>query len=135
MTLYYADSVKGFFDSEINDVLPDDALVITEKVYATLLNGQTDGKVLGLKKGKPALVDAPAQSAEELQERAEVTKANLLTLAKESIAPLQDAADLGVATEEESARLTAWKTFRVSVNRVDTAATDIIWPEVPADVA
>ncbi|ASQ17396.1 tail fiber assembly protein [Enterobacter cloacae] len=69
---------------------------------------------------------------EELQQQAEEKKAHLLSLAKDAIAPLQDAVDIGEATEEESALLVEWKKYRVQVNRVDTStASDIEWPEQP----
>ncbi|MEE7406260.1 tail fiber assembly protein, partial [Escherichia coli] len=50
------------------------------------------------------------------------------------IAPLQDAADLEIATEEENSLLEAWKKYRVLLNRVDTStAPDIEWPTWPAE--
>lgn len=53
-------------------------------------------------------------------------------IASEHIAPLQDAADLEIATEEEISLLEAWKKYRVLLNRVDTStAQDIEWPALP----
>ncbi|HAP0440905.1 TPA: ParB N-terminal domain-containing protein, partial [Escherichia coli] len=52
---------------------------------------------------------------------AEETKNNLMQVASEHIAPLQDAADLEIATEEEISLLEAWKKYRVLLNRVDTS--------------
>ena len=50
----------------------------------------------------------------------------------EYIAPLQDAVDLEIATEEESSLLEAWNKYRVLLNRVDTStAPDIEWPANP----
>ncbi len=50
----------------------------------------------------------------------------------EHIAPLQDAVDLEIATEEENSLLEARKKYRVLLNRVDTStAPDIEWPEEP----
>jgi hypothetical protein len=43
--------------------------------------------------------------------------------------PLQDAVELGIASDEEVATLTALKKYRVLVNRVDPAAP--VWPEQP----
>lgn len=64
--------------------------------------------------------------------QAEEEKAELLSLATAAIAPLQDAFDLGVATDEETALLLEWKKYRVQVNRVDTStAPGIEWPEQP----
>ncbi|EOY9274780.1 tail fiber assembly protein, partial [Cronobacter dublinensis] len=52
------------------------------------------------------------------------------------MAPLQDAVDIGEATPDEVTMLRAWKGYRVALNRVDTgAAPDIVWPEMPGDVA
>lgn len=49
------------------------------------------------------------------------------------IAPLQDALDLGIATEDEKQKLTAWKTYRVQINRIKVSdAPNITWPEKPA---
>ena len=45
---------------------------------------------------------------------------------------IQDAADLEIATEEETSLLEAWKKYRVLLNRVDTStAPDIEWPAIP----
>ncbi|EEU6178823.1 tail fiber assembly protein, partial [Salmonella enterica] len=46
------------------------------------------------------------------------------------IAPLQDAVDLDIATDDEKAQLDEWKKYRVLVNRVDTSNPD--WPAQPA---
>lgn len=55
-----------------------------------------------------------------------------LSIASEHIAPLQDAVDLEIATEEETSLLEAWKKYRVLLNRVDTStAQDIEWPALP----
>ncbi|WP_267965028.1 tail fiber assembly protein [Enterobacter quasiroggenkampii] len=59
-------------------------------------------------------------------------KARLMAVATSAIAPLNDAVDLGIATEDEIAALTAWKTYRVTLNRIDTHAEEIEWPAAPA---
>lgn len=69
---------------------------------------------------------------EEEQQKAENKRQLLLQQASEYMAPLQDAADLSIATEEEISRLTAWKRYRVLLNRIDTStAPDIEWPDAP----
>ena len=66
------------------------------------------------------------------KDNAELQKSHLLALATDKISPLQDAVDLGIATESETSQLKLWKKFRVLVNRVDTSlAPDIEWPEMP----
>ncbi|ELY9613270.1 tail fiber assembly protein [Salmonella enterica] len=79
--------------------------------------------------GKAWVKDEEAEKAAQLRQ-AEETKNNLLQMATEKIAPLQDAVDLGEATDDEKARLLAWKKYRVQVNRVDTLKP--VWPEKPA---
>lgn len=52
--------------------------------------------------------------------------------ANRSIAPLQDAADISIATDEETTRLSKWKRYRVELSRIDTSkAPNIEWPVSP----
>ncbi|MEQ1967349.1 tail fiber assembly protein, partial [Xenorhabdus nematophila] len=52
--------------------------------------------------------------------------------AANSIAPLQYAVDLKMATNAEQESLTAWKKYCVLLNRVDcSAAPNIDWPKAP----
>ncbi|EHR8811385.1 TPA: tail fiber assembly protein, partial [Escherichia coli] len=75
--------------------------------------------------------DAEAEKLFRIRE-AEETKNSLMQVASEHIAPLQDAVDLEIATEEETLLLEAWKKYRVLLNRVDTStAPDIEWPTNP----
>ncbi|EJA5115465.1 tail fiber assembly protein, partial [Salmonella enterica] len=78
--------------------------------------------------GKAWVKDEAAEAAARLHE-ADETKIRLLQMASGKIAPLQDAVDLGIATDDEKARLDEWKKYRVRVNRVDTSNPD--WPEQP----
>ncbi|HEB5831519.1 TPA: tail fiber assembly protein [Yersinia enterocolitica] len=74
---------------------------------------------------KAAQQTAAAHAAEE-------KKTQLLNDATVKIAPLQDAVDTELATDEEKAQLTAWKTYRVLLSRIDTSkAPDIEWPVSP----
>lgn len=69
---------------------------------------------------------------EELIATAEEQKQSLMSVAADAIAPLQDAIDLGMATETENSRLLEWKKYRVLLNRIDTSlAPDIDWPSLP----
>lgn len=52
--------------------------------------------------------------------------------ANRAMAPLQDAVDISIATDEETARLAQWKKYRVMLSRIDvSAAPDISWPVKP----
>ncbi|MBC1164004.1 tail fiber assembly protein, partial [Escherichia coli] len=75
--------------------------------------------------------DTEAEKLFRIRE-AEETKNSLMQVASEHISPLQDAADLEIATEEETSLLAAWKKYRVLLNRVDTSlAPEIEWPQQP----
>lgn len=73
-----------------------------------------------------------AEQKVQLISDAENRRKYLLSEANDSVAPLQDAVDLGMATSEEESALKEWKTYRVMLNRVDiSTAPDVIWPEPP----
>lgn len=70
----------------------------------------------------------------ELIAQAEENHAQLMAEANQKIAPLQDAVDLGMATEAEEVSLTAWRTYRVLLSRIEVStAPNIEWPEPPTD--
>lgn len=81
--------------------------------------------------GKKWVTDKAAQQAAAVLV-AEEKKTQLLNDATVKIAPLQDAVDTGMVTDVEKEQLTAWKTYRVLLSRIDTAkAPNIEWPVVP----
>ncbi|HGB1314808.1 TPA: tail fiber assembly protein [Salmonella enterica subsp. enterica serovar Saintpaul] len=81
--------------------------------------------------GKAWVKDEAAEKAAQLRQ-VEETKSRLLQMASGKIAPLQDAVELGLATDDEKVQLDEWKKYRVLVNRVDTStAPKIDWPKKP----
>jgi hypothetical protein len=81
--------------------------------------------------GSKWVTDKALQQAAATQE-SEEKKTRLLNTAAAKIAPLQDAVDTGMATDDDKVQLTAWKTYRVLLSRVDTLkAPDIAWPTAP----
>jgi hypothetical protein len=143
MTNYFSASTNGFYSSE-NQALfeeagtwPVDAVAVTDEKYTELFDGQTSGKVITAdKKGKPVLTDPPLPTTGELLTNAENQREALMAKANAAVTPLQDAVDIGEVTERELASLTAWKKYRVALNRLDlSTAPEITWPEVPDDVA
>lgn len=59
-------------------------------------------------------------------------KSFLIQSASDTLSPLQDAIELGMATDEEKSRFDAWRKYRVLLTRVDTTLVpDINWPEPP----
>lgn len=81
--------------------------------------------------GKKWVTDTEAQKA-ALVAQAEQEKVQRLEEANATITYLQDAIEVGLDDDDYQAKLTAWKTYRVLLNRVDTSlAPDIDWPEKP----
>ena len=56
--MYYASSTGGFYTPDINPIIPDDAVEITDEYYQELLAGQSDGKCITADaEGYPVLTD------------------------------------------------------------------------------
>lgn len=105
-------------ESEIKELgeLPDGVTTIAPDVEFPKWNG------------KRWVTDKAAKKESDVG-AAEAQKQYLLSEAAESIAPLQDAVELDMATPEEESALKEWKKYRVMLNRVDTStAPDITWP-------
>ncbi len=112
---------------------------ITFEQYEAAIQGMCDGLIVVVEDGQFFLVQPPPPevvlpSDDEMRAMAQAQRDQLLAVAAMRIAPLQDAQDLGMATETEQAALLAWKKFRIDVNRVDQQAgwpRAINWPEEP----
>lgn len=84
--------------------------------------------------GSAWMLDAKKQRERQVREATAEQSAGLAT-ATAAIAPLQDAVDLGMATAAETASLTAWKQYRVLLNRITQQSGypgAIDWPAAPA---
>ncbi|MBU6520574.1 tail fiber assembly protein [Pantoea sp. B270] len=82
---------------------------------------------------RDGVFSAPVIEAEDPVFLAASRQAVEMEEASRLMAPLQDAVDIGKATQEEIARLNEWKEYRVMLNRIDTTkAPDIDWPQKPA---
>ncbi|PYY88558.1 tail fiber assembly protein [Pseudomonas sp. TKO26] len=125
---------KTFFDDFINTTLPPDAVELSSEEYLGLLLGIAAGKKVDWSGERPALVDPSPPSAEQLQQSAYSQRDYLLGIAALRIAPLQDAVDGEVATDDEVSLLELWKSYRVALNRIQTQSgfpSDIAWPDQP----
>ncbi|EHZ6871931.1 tail fiber assembly protein [Providencia rettgeri] len=81
--------------------------------------------------GKKWVTDTEAKKA-ALVAQAEQEKAQKLGEANATIMYLQDAIEVGLDDDDYDAKLKAWKTYRVYLNRIDTTtAPDIEWPLKP----
>ncbi|HAT1570430.1 TPA: tail fiber assembly protein [Kluyvera cryocrescens] len=81
--------------------------------------------------GTQWVTDTDAKHAADVAAAAQKKNA-LRAAADDEIAWLQDAVDAGIATDEETALLAAWKAYRVQLMRIKTdTAPDIEWPTTP----
>lgn len=133
MKYYFLDG--AFYIDGLNSHIPDNAIEINSDEYQRLFDGQANGKIIATgNDGRPILRDAPELTNEQLVALAVRQRASLLATANAVIVPLQDAFDLGMATDAEGALLTEWRKYRVLLSRIDTsAAPDIEWPTPPAE--
>jgi len=112
---------------------PPDAVLLTDDEAAEYWKRSPPaGKLLGVADGRPAWVDVPPPTTEQLIAQAEQQKSTRKATADAEIDWRQDAVDAGIATAEETAALAEWKKYRVLLMRVDTLkAPDIEWPTPP----
>ncbi|MPQ67120.1 MULTISPECIES: tail fiber assembly protein [Pseudomonas] len=90
---------------------------------------------LGLTVPVDATDTPPPPTSVELTALALGRRDGLLGVAAIRIAPLQDAFDLGLATDADTESLHAWKQYRIAVNRIDQQPgfpASIDWPAPPA---
>ncbi|MDH1629291.1 tail fiber assembly protein [Pseudomonas mosselii] len=134
MTIYFSKTEQTFFDDEVNSTIPADAKVISAAAHAALFAGVAAGKGIDFSGAKPALIDLPPPTVEQLRETAFAQRDKGLSIAALRIAPLQDAVDLGNASDDVRAKLTKWKQYRVDLNDIDQheGFPQIIdWPQPP----
>ncbi|WP_337050173.1 tail fiber assembly protein [Serratia fonticola] len=109
--------------------LPADLVDVTDEDYQTFIGLPPAGKMRGSKGKKPAWVDMPAPTEEEVRQRSATQQGRLLNDAYAAMKPLELAVKLGMATDEEKARLDAWERYTVLLNRVDIDKP--VWPDRP----
>lgn len=128
---FYSLLWKEEFDA--SESWPDDAVEVTDEIFAEFSSDPPFGKMLGAgKDGLPAWIDIPAPSREELIAEAEQHKSALLIEAQATISLWQTELQLGIISDEDKASLIAWMNYIKAVQAVDTSkAPDITWPDKP----
>lgn len=79
-----------------------------------------------------AWIKDEAAEADAAIAQAQAARAARVSEAAQHIAILDDAVDLGIATEAEQAAHTAWRQYRVLLTRLDLSQQPIAWPPKPA---
>ena len=116
MTLYYAKSTNGFYDNEINTVIPADAIEISTELHQSLMQFQSLGKIIQSdKEGNPVALDPPAPTKDQLIQMYEsVAQKNLDSVAKAwGYSSIVDATSYANSTNSqykaEAEALIAWR--------------------------
>jgi len=119
---------------EVSGTWPESGLDVDDDVFINF-SVTPIGKVISTdEKGFPCWGDIPPPSKDDLIKTAGFELQRYRTKANDYITPLQDAVDLGIATENELVKLKRWKEYRVALNRLDiNQAPDIEWPELPSN--
>ncbi|EQB1484573.1 tail fiber assembly protein [Enterobacter hormaechei] len=130
-SFYLEETVKTYEEQGIP--VPSDLMAITDAEYeAFMVSPDRKAPQYNVESECMEWVDIEPPTREEAIENAGALRAQLLSVAAQAIAPLQDAVDLSMASDEEAALLLEWKKFRVLLMRVDISlAPDIEWPAAP----
>ncbi|YAW66776.1 tail fiber assembly protein [Morganella morganii] len=139
---FFSPSTVSFYPEAMLDdyrdagTLPDDLVGVESKVFAEFSGTPPDGKVRGVLKGKPAWVDIPPLTAEELIQQAEETKQRLIAEASQKTQLWQTQLMLDIITDEDKTSLKEWMLYVQEVQAVDPSLwTAVVWPTPPASSA
>jgi hypothetical protein len=113
--MFFSKTTGGFYDQNIHTVIPQDAVEITDELYATLMTGTSSGRpIVGDENGNPVLSDPPENGSfvpiavTPRQARLALLGAGLLSTVESAIAAMP-------GVEGEAARIT-WE-FAQEISR------------------
>lgn len=120
-------------DYRDNDSLPTDLIAVGDDVFHEFTGVPPEGKQRGVgTDGKPAWVDIPLPTKDQLTAMAAAEKEQYRTEAEDVIGPLARAEKYGIATPEELSSLERWEKYSVLLSRINpNDAPDIEWPVMP----
>ena len=118
-----------------NDAWPSDGVEVSESVFIEYTQSIPEGKKRGCdEKGRPAWVDIPPPTPEELSADNERKKSRLKSYATAVINDNQwpSRLALGRLSEEEKAAFNTWIDYLAALESLDTSsAPGISWPAQP----
>ncbi|HCD3440162.1 TPA: tail fiber assembly protein [Escherichia coli] len=141
MRAYFIPSVPTFISESwksdgtyTKENWPSDAVLVTEEETAKYwMTIPPDGKKLGTVDEKPAWVDIPPPTREELIATAENERQRLLAHADAMMLDWRTELMLGEISDTNRTNLSAWLTYKNTVKLVDvkTDPNHVSWPELP----
>ena len=124
---YWAPSTKGFYSSEINTNIPDDAVELTKENYLYLANNQRADKVISVVDGDVVFTDR-VYTAEELSEAIRSNRNTLLfELDQITGNPLRWA----TFTDTQKQQLAEYRQNLLDVPQQSTFPNSVVWPTKP----
>lgn len=143
MKAYFVPSVPTFIPESwesdgtyTKENWPSDAVLVTEEEAAEYwMTTPPDGKKLGAVDDKPAWVDIPPRTREELIKDAENERQRLLANADKIMIDWRTELMLGEISDDNRDKLSAWLAYKNQVKAVDvtTDPEHVIWPVAPAE--
>ena len=135
----FSPTTLGFYPSEMKDEyqrygnLPADVIEVSDSVRDKYNFVVPDGKQLGCKNGRPAWVDIPPPTREELITAAEQVRQQLLAHADTTMLDWRTELMLGEISDANKAKLSAWMAYKNDVKSVDvtTDPEHVSWPAPP----
>ncbi|ANI29427.1 hypothetical protein PL78_06175 [Yersinia entomophaga] len=125
---------KNMVDDGSYGEIKDSDLIIPTDDEMTIYHATAapQRKLLGTVKGRPAWVDAPEMTPEEVLAEATSQRSALKAKADSEIEWRQDAVDSGSPEGTEANDLAKWKEYRISLMRLDiSTGKSIEWPAMP----
>lgn len=129
----YSPSAPGFYpeDMDYGSNLPDDLVTISNDLYLSLLEGQSQGKIIANGDDSiPFLADPPAPTPAELVAAAVKQKSEILKSINEETQIWQAQLSLGMINDADKATLITWMKYAQAVSAVDTSKPE--WPVSPS---
>lgn len=129
--MYYANSTNGFYTPDINPIIPDDAVEITDEYYQELLAGQSDGKCITADaEGYPVLTD-PVIVPPTAEENKATASALLSATDWTTIADVADPINSPYLANQ--AEFISYRNLVRQIAVYPTAG-DLVWPVKPNEV-
>lgn len=124
---YWAPSTQGFYSSEVNNIIPDDAVELTKENYLYLSNGQQGDKVISVVDGNVIFTDK-VYTTEELSEFIRSDRdLRLLRLDQITGNPLRWAS----FTDNQKQQLAEYRQALLDIPQQVSFPYNVVWLDVP----
>lgn len=107
--LYYAESTRGFYDTAINRVIPEDAVAVTRQQHAALLAAQAGGKEIVSSPGGVPIAVERRLTREQIVEGVRIAASAALAASDSAIIAFYEN---GAPVPEQ------WKAYRASLRAI-----------------